>query len=258
MALPSRRPYDVAVLNSIAAAAADLSLSAGRLSCTNLGTTPQLVGTNRSSVKTAYAAGTASVKYVDYGAVSLAANTLYTISVEVPNAIAFPGGGIEANQLSKIRTYSWFSGTSAPTAAQVATALVALINADPQARVSAAVTTTDRVTCTLLNVADGDFYLSNYNDGGVLATSTPYVAPAGTPAIVEEFAPGKSSASATYTTWKITYNELFANAAIAGLKAYKTVDVYIFANTADADYADFATELDAILAGTHTPAADYL
>lgn len=253
-----RKPIDVAVLNSIAAAAADLALAGGKMSCTGLSDTIKL-SDGISYTKTAYAAGTLSQKTVDFTAISLAANTAYRLAIVVPDAKDFSGGGREANQLIPIREYVVYSGDSAPTATEIATAFKERINLDLQRKVDAS-SAAALLTLDLIKLTEGDFFISDENApaGAVVATVTPFVAPSGTPELVEAVAPTQSIPTGEYTTYVITINKLFRHAAISGLQCYKDVDIYIFAEENDADFGDFETALDAILDGSHTPVADYL
>lgn len=250
----ARKPIEVAVLNSIQAAAADLSLVGGKLGCTDLGQTIKLVD-GVSVTKTAYAAGTLSVKTVEFAAAVLTAQTGYRLAIEVPDAKDFSGGGREANQLIPIREYTVFFD-AAPTAAALAAAFRDKINADLGRKVNASLAGT-LLTLTLIKLTEGDFFTDSPT-GCVDAVVTPFVAPAGTPAIVEALAPTKSSATANYTTWKITFNKLYKNNAVSGGQVFFENDILIFADELEADFAAFETELDAILDGTHVPVADYL
>ena len=90
------------------------------------------------------------------------------------------------------------------------------------------------------------------------SVGTAFVAPSGTPAIVEALAPSQSSASATYTTWTIVYNRNSRHYSVGGAYVQNTVSVDVFADSTATNYAAFVVEIDKILAGTHTPVADYL
>lgn len=253
-------PKDLAVLNTIQAAAADILLSGGRLSL-NDGSVDILeeikLSDGEGFLKIAYAVGTASVKDEDFaGGITLAAESQYRVATVVDGRTDFSGGGQEANQLISIREYVVWTGTVAPTAASLAQLFMDKINLDPQKTVTATVVA-DKLRLTLDDVTEGDFRTEV--EAGVTSTVvTPFVEPAGTPAIVEALAPLQSSPTATYTTWKIDYKHYYKHAGVSGMEARKGEYVYIFADAGAANYAAFETELDAVLAGTHTPTADYL
>jgi len=252
-------PKDLAVLNTIQAAAADVVLSGGKLSL-NDGSVDILeevkLVDGEGSTKTAYAAGTVSVKDYDFAAAVLAGDSQYRTAVIIDGRIDFNGGGKEANQLIPIREYVVSTGSSAPSATELAQLMADRINLDPSADVTATVVSA-KLRLTLDSVDEGDFR-TEQEPGVTENVVTPYVAPAGTPAIVEGFAPTQSSPTATYTTWKIDYKHYYKHSGVSGMESRKDEYVYIFADTGATNYAAFETELDAVLAGTHTPAADYL
>lgn len=255
--MATKKPIDVAVLNSVAAAAGDVALAGGKLSLTGLSKEYALAQMYNVAY-TAYAAGTASVKDIDFTAVTLLANHQYRVAVRVPGKIAFHGGGQEANQLIPIREYVVSTGTSAPTASQLRDLFLNRINEDLGADVSAASVAGDVLRLTLTNdLAEGDFF-TEQPDGATTAVNTAFVAPAGTPEIVELLAPGQSSATAEYDTYTISFYDKRRHNGVSGGLVEFPEDIKIFINTQDADAADLVTELDAIFDGSHTPAADYL
>jgi hypothetical protein len=250
------------VLNAFQAAAADLALAGGKMSCTGL--EPLKLSDGISKAITAYAAGTASISDVDFTAASLGAVTNYQLSVEFPDASEFPNGGQNANQLSRIRSYNWSAGTTAPSAQDVAEAIRDMINNDLYSKVTATaaagvLTITQKAT-SLANF-DGPIVINvGGAQGATLAYTTPYVSPAGTPTVLErEKVPvAQISAAGQYKKYDITYRKLTTRGVANGAKAFIEVRAVIYANTLGANYAAFNTELLAILAGTHTPVADYL
>lgn len=252
------------VLNVIQAAGADVVLSGGKL-VINDGTNDLLEEIRLSDAfeysKTAYAAGTPSVKTYDLTGTSLEANSQYSLNIDIPGRIDFNGGGQEANELIRLREYVVWTGNTAPaTVSALVDLLVDRINQDPYSRVTAANNGGD-LEITLDDVDEGDFFVnlltSNFNLTSETLT-TPFFAPSGTPEIVEQFAPNQSSATGEYTTYKIDYKKLYKHHAVGGLQAFKDVFVYIFADETAANFAAFETALDAVLDGTHTPVADYL
>lgn len=246
-----------------AAVAADADLTGGKLTVTGL---PSInLKDAISYVKTAFNAGTASVKTVDFTTANLAAEGYYRLEVKVPGRIDFPNAsatntGQESNDLNAIREYNWGAGATAPTAANVADAIKARIDADPYAKVSAA-SAAGVLTLTLLNVEEGDFDLkvTGYAEGAGLAVTTPYVAVTGTPAQVEvEAGSGTAIAGGEYTAWEIVYDRQIRNGNISGLKAGLETIAIVYAEENAAAFGAFETAIDAMLDGTHLPVADYL
>jgi len=254
------KPKDLAVLNTIQAAAADVVLAGGKLQL-NDGAVDLLsdaikIVDGEGYTKTAYSAGVASVKDVDFAGGPLLALSQYRLAVEIPGRIDFNGGGKEANQLIAIREYIVWTDGAVPTAASLAADFMAQVNLDAAADVTATVVA-NKLRLTLDSVDEGDFFPS-VESGATITEPTPYVAPAGTPAIVEALAPTQSSPTATYTTYKIDYKHFYKHNGVGGMESRKDEYVYIFADAGAANYAAFDTELLAVLGGTHTPIADYL
>lgn len=264
----AKKPVDVVVLNTIQAAAADVVLASGKLQL-NDGANDLLSEALRLTdgikvVKTAYAAGTAQISTIDVSAVALLANSQYRISVEFSRLIGFntvqviaDGGRAESNDLVPIREYVVTSGASAPTANELRDLFIARINGDAGKRVTAASGGAGTVQLTQDVLADGAFTMTAPS-GAAIATGTPYVAPAGTPAIVEAVAPTKSSPTANYTTWTVDFRDFRRSNVVSGGSIFFPEFVSVYADSLAANYAAFATELDAVFAGTHTPASDYL
>jgi hypothetical protein len=253
------KPNDLAVLNVIQAAAADVVLSGGKLKL-NDGSKdilePIKLVDGEGYTATAYAAGTPSVKDVDFAGGPLLAQSQYRLAVEIPGRIDFAGGGQEANQLIAIQEFIVWSGSAAPTAASLAADFEAQVNLYGESGVTASVVA-NKLRLTLDKVSEGDFFPS-VESGATITVVTPYVAPAGTPEIVEALAPTQSDPTAQYTTYKIDYKQYYKHNAISGMEGRKDAYVYIFADSTATNYAAFNTELLAVLGGTHTPIADYL
>ncbi len=250
-----KKPIAVAVLNTVQALAADADLTGNKFTITGLGREISLSQIDVVDYDV-YAAGTASIKDIDFTGVTLLANYQYRVAVRVPGKVAFHGGGQEANQLIPIREYVVSTGSVAPTATQLAALFVARINADLGADVSAASVAGDIMRLTLTNsLYQGDFTLE-YPDGATTAVNTAFVAPAGTPAMVELLAPGLAT-SASYNTYTISFRDKRRHNAVTGGLVEFPEDVKIFLNSADGDTAALVVEINAIFAGTHTPATDY-
>jgi hypothetical protein len=255
MATGTQKPLDVVVLNTILATAGDLSLAGGKMDVTNLGEAIKIAD-GVSSTKTAYAAGTPSIKSYNMTGATIADNAIYRLTVSVAKANTVSGtGSAEADQINAVREYT-VSTEAGATATKLKLLFEARINADPQATVTAAGSTTN-LELTLKKIDGGDFTVVAPSGVGE-SVGTAFVAPAGTPAIVEACAPSQSSPTATYTTWTIVYNRNSRHYAVGGAYVQNTVYVDIFADSGATNYAAFVTEIDKILAGTHTPASDYL
>jgi hypothetical protein len=262
------RPADVAVLNTIQAAAADIVFGGGKLQLND--TTKDLlsealkISDGRAVVKTAYSAGVVRIVTEDFSGVALTANTQYRIAVEFPKRLGFNneqvidnGGRQEANQLIVIREYIVYSGTSAPSADELKDLFIARITQDTSSLVTATSGGVGILQLEGNDAADGEFNVES-PAGTVEAETQAYVAPSGTPAIVESFAQGQSSPTGEYTTWAIGINKLRRNNAVSGGLVHYPENVYIYADETAANFAAFETALDDILAGTWMPVSDYL
>ena len=183
MATGTQKPLDVVVLNTILATAGDLSLAGGKMDVTNLGEAIKIAD-GVSSTKTAYAAGTLSIKSYNIS-IAVAENTIYRLTVSVAKANTVSGtGSAEADQVNAVREYTVSTGVGASaTAAGLKILFEDRINADPQARVTAAGSGVN-LELTLKELDGGDFSVVTH--AGIIETvGTAFVAPAGTPAIVE-------------------------------------------------------------------------
>jgi len=253
------KPKDLAVLNVIQAAAADVVLSGGDLKL-NDGSEdildPIKLVDGEGYTTTAYALGTPSVKDVDFAGGPLLAYSQYRLAVEIPGRIDFAGGGQEANQLIAIKEYVVWTGSAVPTATSLATDMMAQVNLYGESGVTASLNGAE-LRLTLDKVSEGDFFPS-VESGATITVITPYVAPSGTPEIVEALAPTQSSPTAEYTTYKIDYKQYYKHNGVGGMEARKDEYVLIFADENATNFAAFETELLAVLGGTHTPVADYL
>ena len=251
----------VVVLNTIQAAAADLIFSGGKLKLND--------GTNDLSedvkltdatqfVATAYAAGTPSVKDYDFAGVALLANSQYRFAVIIPEFANVAGNvSAEADELIPIREYVFWTGSAVPTANDIRDGFIQQIALDPNAKVTPSSGGAGVMTLALNDVNDCDFDVE-VPAGTIETVITPYVEPAGTPAIVEALAPTKSSAGAQYKTYELAYEALSKNGLISGGKVFFPETLVVFADTLAANFAAFDTEMLAITGGTHTPVADYL
>jgi hypothetical protein len=254
----AHEPKEVAVLNTIQAVAADAVLSGGKFNINDGSddlTTPTKLVDGIEYEKTAYAAGTPSVKDYDYAGVALLANSQYRVAVVIPSTATVAGSvSSEADELIPIREYIVWTDSAPASASALVDLLVARINLDSDAKVTAS-NAAGELRLTLNDVATGDFRTES--DGSETVV-TPYVAPSGTPAIVEALAPTKSSPTAEYTTYRFDFNDFLRNNAVSGGKVAFPAFLYVFADETAANFAAFDAEMDAIFGGTHTPVADYL
>ncbi len=259
----AQKPFETVVLNSMVAAAGNSVLAGGKYMIVDAASVPLMskfrIADGLSYSKTAYAAGTASIKTYNLTGISLAAGTIYRLTVDIQGRVDFAsGGGKESNALFTLRDYEVSSGSSISTADEIKSAFITRINADPQAGVTASSGGVGILTLTLNDVNTGDFTVPESPAGTVDGISTAFVAPSGTYDIVKKYAPLSASPTGNYTTWTINYNRQYRSAAVSGSILGTPVFIYIFAEETDANFAAFAAEVDAVLAGTHTPVADYL
>ena len=250
-----KRPIALTVLDTVQAAAADITFAGNKLTVTGLGRTVNLADATSYSY-TAYAAGTPSVKEYNFAAATLGADLTYRLAVIIDGQIDFNGGGKEANELIPIREYTISSGSTVPTAAFLATEFITRINLDPNAKVTAASGGAGIVELTLNTAEFGDFRVESPL-GVVEAVTTPFVAPAGTPAIVEADR-GQANPAGAYDTYLISFDDERRHNAVAGGYVGYPEDVKIYIESTDGNTVAFLLALDDILDGSHTPVADYL
>jgi len=251
------------VLNTIQAAAADVTMAQGNVTITGLGKAIKLSDGIDYTV-TAYAAGTAGVKTVDFTTATIGASTPFLVTVEFPNAFAFPNGGQEANELSRIRSYSIYTGTSAPTATVLAEAFRDAINADIYSKVTASaaagVLTLTQTAASLADF-DGDSVIGvGGAQGATAGVTTPYVSPAGTPTVLarEGVPAALISATGQYTKYDLTLRYPTTNGVANGAKGFVEGRAVIYAAANAANYAAFNTKLTDILDGSYATVAEFL
>ena len=234
--------------------AADVALAGGLL------TLKDEAGTNALQVrfsdilkakKYGYVAGTAHKLSIALASVTLTANRLYSLQITLPNRQDFFLYGKETNPLVTLRTYTWASGTAAPTAAQIVAGFVAVINADTEAGVTASINGTTTTLDLLADSADAGAIQALFSDSAATYTNTiPYVAPIGTISEVELQAPGKSLAGTTYNRYVIRHRRLIKHNAVSGLSVFKNVDSVVYEASNFATSAAYETVIDNVLSGT--------
>lgn len=240
------KTIDVGVVNVFQAAGADAVILKGEVSlsattATNNPGVGSIGGVEYASLtsysKTAYAAGTASVKDIEYNGVALTAG--------VQNTVTITHNGVT-------NTFSVISATAWADAEAVVDALVEKINqAGSNVQYTAAKITTDNLQITLAaaGVANGDFELSS-NTGGAINESTAYEAPSGSEDEVNKASVGSAVSGGQYTKYSLVWDKLVSHNAISGLKAYRTVETLIYAEEGGTNFADFEKYMDAYLAGS--------
>lgn len=257
--LPKKEVDSVVVLNT--PLASDVTLALGKLTvldeAANVG-----VAVKWSDVlgakKSAYAAGTANVKTVEFSATTLVANTTYKLTLNFPNTVNFFQGGRETQAVYATRTYV-VSVDATPTATELRNAFKAAIENDLLSGVTLTTSNTTNLIFTATSVNAGEILLA-VPTGATITNSTPYVAPCGTTSEVTSYVNASLvSTSATYTRYEFLINKAITHNAIPGLRAYKPVRVFVYVNAgAGSGYTAFAAELDSILDGTYATVADFL
>ena len=251
---------DSALLLNTPVAATDVVLATGLLSIKDESgaTALKIKATDLLGFRyTAGTVGTANVVDVQLSAAALVANGLYSLTVSAPYAQAFFSGGVETNAVFQARTYT--VGTDAtPTAAELATAFAAAINADINAYFSATVvsSTTVRITCD--NAGFGALNVVA-PIGATVTDQTAWVAPAGTPAqVLSQVNVATYVTGASYQTYQIIYRKEIRTNLVNGLEVSKPVTALVYLDAANGGTAATVTKLTSILNGSYTPVADFL
>jgi hypothetical protein len=245
--------FEYVILSTVAAVAADLTFTTGLASITGQGVPIEQAQITEWR-KDAYAAGTASDKSYDLSSgPTLQANTKYELKVVTPDL---------EGDTPKERSWFYWSGDSAPTAADLVDAFVAAINGDNEALVTA-VDATASIQLTLDDVATGDFNVRFYRDDvqeiPAPTVNTPYVAPQGTPALVAE-ATGDANVSSTgqFTRYEVDWLRRTRHNEVNGAYVYQKVTTALFIDETDGDAAALITAIDDVFDGTHATVADFL
>lgn len=250
-----RKAHYATVLNTIQATAADVDLATGVITMTGLPDLP--MKDLRKYSKRAYTAGVASVKTVNVGAgVSLVAGAEYTLEVK-----ALGSGEVR-------KYYAFAEPDAALTANELAAELNTRIGQElAENRIVTSTVSGSTLTLTLADLADGDFDVTlterSAPQNPTLTVTTPFTAPAGTPALVSGAtgfvtgaANGQVASAGEYTTYEILMHEPKPHNEVQGQNVGFTKRVLIALEENAANFAALETALDAILDGTAT-AADY-
>ena len=257
--LPKKDYSEVIVLNTpdtgALSANTDVVLSKGYLSLLDeAGNATKFRFTDILNVKLdAYSAGTAHKLSVALASISLAANKEYKIQITLLNRQDFFLYGKETNPLVALRTYTWTSGSSTPTAADVVSNLVTVINADVNPGVTASINGTTSTLDLLADSADAGAITAVFSDSAATyADATAYVAPVGTISEVELQAPGKSVAGKTYNRYVIKYRKLVKHNAVSGLSVFRNSFAVLYSHVT----TNFDAAIGAVIAGTITSRTD--
>jgi len=257
-ALPKKTVDQVIVLNT-PTAASDVTLTLGNLKLLDeAGNTAfndkwfNVTGAK----KTAYAAGTANVKKVDFAATTLVPLTPYKVTIQFPNTVDFFGGGRESDAVYVTRTYVVTTDTT-PTATELTLAFENAIEADPFSGVTV-VNNGTNLDLISISVNAGEMQLT-VPTGTVITNTTPYVSPSGTVTELAQYvSPNLILAGGQYTRYEFRHNKAIPHNAIAGMNAYKQVRIFLYVEQNAAGFAATATKLDSIIDGTYTPVAGFL
>ncbi len=194
-----------------------------------------------SFVRTAFNAGVESEKTFDLSGVSIVQGRANRFEV-THNGVA--------------RTYIVFLDTG-DTTTDLQVGLLARIEQDTDAVVenntSAAANLKLKLKSTALN--GGDFSVTAKPDGSTEAINVAFVAPAGTPSIVEGFDPVNASATGEYATYEFTVSIQRDHYAVGGNLTGDVRKILIFAEETDAGFAGFDARIQSI--GDNTSLDDY-
>lgn len=255
--------FQFTVLNTIQAAAADVTLAQGNLSVTDLGRAIKL-SDGISYTVSPYAVGTAAEWDATFPAVPVP-STSYFVTLELPNHLAFPNGGQNSNQLSRIRTYTVYTATSGETGTTLANKFEALINADLWDGVIRFTSSNAGAVLTITQAAASVTALDGIpvvtaTSTVTLSNTTPGVFPSGTPSqLIAAGVPTVSvSQTAEYSTYDLVLRYTTTRGVANGARAFIEARAVIYADELAANFAAFDTEIIFVLDGSHTPVADFL
>ena len=259
----SQPVFQFTVLNVIQAAAADVTMAQGNVTVTNLGRAIKL-SDGISYTVSPYAAGTAAEWDATFPAVPVP-STSYFVTLELPNHLAFPNGGQNSNQLSRIRTYTVYTATSGETGTTLANKFEALINADLWDGVIRFTSSNAGAVLTITQAAASVTAL----DGIPVVTATSTVTlnnttagvfPSGTPSqLIAAGVPTVSvSPTAEYSTYDLVLRYTTTRGVANGARAFIEARAVIYADELAANFAAFDTKLVSILDGSYATTAEFL
>lgn len=205
----------------------------------------------------AYAAGTANVVDVDLTAAVLTANSTYSLTVSAPYVQDFYGGGKETGAVFSTRTYT-VSVDATPTVAELQALLVARVNADINAFVTASSQAGDVVRLTADSAQAGALIVTTTISGATIADQTAWVSPVGTVAEAKQYVNDNLVIGAGYMRYVIEYRKHISHNAVKGLQVVKSAKAIYYIDAIHANTAATVTKLTSILDGTYATTADYL
>ena len=207
----------------------------------------------------AYTAGTANVVDADLAAVvlipGLAGQRIFSLTISAPYVQNFFGGGQETKAVYIPRTYT-VSLDITPTTAELQTAFIGRINADPSAYFTASAVGT-KVRITADSALAGQLSVEAPT-GSVVSTATAWVAPVGTTTEILRYVPNSTLVNGTYNRYIILHRQVIRHNAVSGLGVIRNATALVYLNTAGAGTAATVTKLTSILDGSFATVAGYL
>lgn len=248
----------VTVLNT--PATADYDLDAGTITIKDEAGADSLVVRACDLIafdQTDFTAGTAHSVNVDLAGITVVNNRVYSITVSAPNVKNFFGGGRETGAIYQTRTYNVSSDITA-TVAEIRTAFIDAITADPGAYFTATAGLGDVLVVTALSADAGALEITA-PAGATKLDAVAFVAPVGTEA--EVLAYGISAAvadAAGYDRFIVKHRKFVRSNAISGLQAVLPAISLVYLKQDAGGTGAAVTAITDFLDGTHTPVADYL
>jgi hypothetical protein len=260
--LPRVQELDGLSILNAPASATDVTLVSGSL------TIKDATGASAITIKAcdllgfrynAFTLGTANVVDVELAAViltpGLVGQTIYSLTISAPYVQNFFGGGQETKAVYIPRTYTISIDTN-PTTAELQSAFIARINADPSAYFSAAAVGT-KVRITADSALAGQLFVEAPT-GSVVTQATAWVAPVGTATEILRYVPNSTLVSGNYNRYIILHRQVIRHNAVSGLGVIRNTTSLVYLNTAGGDTGNTVIKLTSILNGSYTPVAGYL
>lgn len=201
----------------------------------------------------AYAAGTANIVDVDLSGVTMVNNGTYSLTVSAPNVVNFFGGGQETGAVYTARTYL-VSTDGTATVAELVSDFVTRINGDVNAYFSAAAVAGDIVRITADDAGFGPLTITAPANSAV-SDSAAWVEPVGTLSEVQEYFPGSTLGSASYSRFILRHRKAIRTNIVNGLQVIKPAKALIYIDSTEAAAIALLTS---ILDGSYATTADYL
>ena len=197
--------------------------------------------------------GTPNVVDVDLTTAVLVPNSTYSLTISAPYVQNFFGGGQETRAVYIPRTYT-VSVDATPTVAELQSAFVARIAADPSAYFTAASVAGDIVRITALSALAGPLFVETNVPGitaAMITSSTAWVSPVGTVTEVLSYFPNAALVTGpVYNRYIILHRSVIRHNAVSGLGVIRNATSLVYLNTAGANTAATVTKLTSILNGS--------